>query len=94
MNKNDDYLEISITDTGVGLTEDEKQKLFIKFGKIERHGTGLDVDTEGSGLGLFISKKLIDLHEGQLLVESDGRNRGATFKIRLYENKPLTSTNI
>ncbi len=94
MAKNDDYLEISIKDTGVGLTEDEKQKLFIKFGKIERHGKGLDVDTEGSGLGLFISKNLIDLHEGQLLVESDGRNKGATFKIRLYENKPLTSTNI
>lgn len=96
INKNDEYIEISIRDTGVGLTEDEKNKLFTKFGKIERHGKRLDVDTEGSGLGLFISKELVELHDGEILVESDGRNKGATFKIRLYKNKkkPLISTNI
>ncbi len=87
INKNDEYIEISIRDTGVGLTEDEKNKLFTKFGKIERHGKRLDVDTEGSGLGLFISKELVELHDGEILVDSDGRNKGATFKIRLYKNK-------
>jgi len=96
INKNNEYIEISIRDTGVGLTEDEKNKLFTKFGKIERHGKRLDVDIEGSGLGLFISKELVELHNGEILVESDGRNKGATFKIRLYKNKkkPLISTNI
>jgi len=96
MSNIDDYMEISTRDTGVGLTEKEMKKLFTKFGKIERHGKGMDVDTEGTGLGLFISKELVNLHNGEITVSSEGRNKGATFKIRLYENKkkPLLSTNI
>jgi len=39
----------------------------------------LDVDIEGTGLGLYISKELIDLHDGNIWVESEGRNKGSTF---------------
>jgi signal transduction histidine kinase len=46
------------------LTEKEKQKLFEKFGKIERYGMDLGVNIEGSGLGLFISKEIVELHGG------------------------------
>ncbi|TFG29969.1 MAG: PAS domain-containing sensor histidine kinase [Promethearchaeota archaeon] len=81
--KDNEYVEISIRDTGVGLTEEEKPRLFKKFGKIERYGKGLDVDTEGSGLGLYISKKVVELHGGKLWAESEGRNKGACFIIRL-----------
>ncbi|MFX1446348.1 MAG: PAS domain S-box protein, partial [Promethearchaeota archaeon] len=77
------YVDIKIKDTGVGITKNEKEKLFEKFGKIERYGMNLDVDIEGSGLGLYISKEIVDLHGGQILVESDGRHKGATFTIRL-----------
>ena len=85
MKKYDGYIDISIRDTGVGLTEEEKPKLFKKFGKIERYGKGLDVDTEGSGLGLYISKKIVELHGGKVWVESEGRNKGSAFIIRLPE---------
>lgn len=44
----------------------------------------LGVDIEGSGLGLYISKEIVDLHGVQILVESEGRNKGSTFTIRLY----------
>ena len=78
-----DNLDIHIIDTGVGLIEKEMEKLFEKFGKIERYGMDLGVDIEGSGLGLFISKEIMELHGGQILVESEGRNKGSTFTIRL-----------
>ncbi|MFX1568571.1 MAG: PAS domain S-box protein [Promethearchaeota archaeon] len=76
-------IEISVVDNGVGITENEMKKIFEKFGKIERYGMGLDVDIEGSGLGLFISKEIIDLHGGQILIESEGRNKGTKAKIQL-----------
>ena len=70
---------ISIKDNGIGLTEPEKSQLFKPFGKIERYGKGWDVDTEGSGLGLYISKKIVEMHGGRIWVESDGKNKGSTF---------------
>ncbi len=76
--KNDNYI-ISISDNGIGLTKDEKEKIFKKFGKIERYGKGMDVDSEGTGLGLYISKKIIELHNGKIWVESEGRDQGCTF---------------
>jgi len=81
-----DSFYFSIKDTGVGLSEEDMNKLFTKFGKIERYGQDLDVDIEGSGLGLYISKEVIDLHGGRIWVESEGRNKGCTFKIRFYKN--------
>jgi len=45
----------------------------------------LGVDIEGSGLGLYISKEIIELHGGQIYVESEGRNKGSTITIRLYK---------
>ncbi|MFW9785028.1 MAG: PAS domain S-box protein, partial [Candidatus Heimdallarchaeota archaeon] len=80
-----DHFDISIKDTGVGITEKEKTKLFEKFGKIERYGMDLDVDIEGSGLGLYISKEIVELHGGQISLESEGRNKGSTFKITLFK---------
>lgn len=80
---NDNYYLISIKDNGIGLTEEEKSKLFKKFGKIERYGQGLDVISEGSGLGLYISKKIVKLHGGKIWVESKGMNKGSTFYFSL-----------
>ncbi len=82
-----DFIDIQVRDTGVGLTKKEKKRLFEKFGKIERYGMDLDVDIEGCGLGLDISKEIVELHGGQIFVESEGRNEGATFTIRLFKNR-------
>ena len=75
----DGHYIISIKDTGIGLTQKEITQLFTQFGKIERYGQGWDVGIEGTGLGLYISKELINLHEGKIWVESEGRNKGSTF---------------
>lgn len=75
----DGHYIISIKDTGIGLTQKEISQLFTQFGKIERYGQGWDVGIEGTGLGLYISKELMALHEGKIWVESEGRNKGSTF---------------
>jgi len=74
---------ISIKDTGIGFTEDEKLRIFQKFGKIIRKNQGFDVISEGSGLGLYLSKMMIELHGGEIWVESEGRNKGSTFYFTL-----------
>lgn len=81
-----DNIYLSIKDTGIGLTENDIGKLFKKFGKIEHYGQQMDIDIEGSGLGLYFSKEIIDLHGGKIWAESKGRNEGATFNITLLKN--------
>jgi PAS domain S-box-containing protein len=79
----DDFITIAVQDNGIGLKEDQISRLFTQFGKIERYGQGFDIITEGTGLGLYIAKKVIDLHGGQIWVESGGRNKGSTFYFSL-----------
>ncbi len=81
------WVEISVSDTGVGLTADEMNILFTRFGKLERYGNGLEyIDIQGSGLGLFISKEIVDLHGGTIRAESEGRNMGSSFIVKLPLN--------
>ncbi len=84
----DERYIIAIKDNGIGFTAEEKKDLFIQFGKIERYGMGYDLCTEGSGLGLYISKSIIKLHGGDLWVESEGRGQGATFYFSLPKYSP------
>jgi PAS domain S-box-containing protein len=80
--KNGFYV-ISIKDSGIGITKQEKKKIFKKFGKVERYGQGMDVFSEGTGLGLFISKRIIELHGGKIWLKSKGKNKGSTFYFSL-----------
>ena len=75
----DDFVIISIIDNGIGFTEEEKGKIFKQFGKIERYGQGLDLGIDGTGLGLYISKKIVESHGGKIWMESEGKNKGSTF---------------
>ncbi len=81
------YADIIIKDTGIGLSKKEIPLIFKKFGKIERYGKGLDVDIEGPGLGLYIAKEIVKMHNGDITVKSKGANKGSTFIIRLNLNK-------
>lgn len=71
-------VEVIISDTGVGIPEEDLPYLFEKFHKINRPGAQI----HGAGFGLSISKKIIDLHKGFIKATSEV-NRGTTFVVRL-----------
>ncbi len=70
-----EYLEISIKDTGIGIPEKEMPKLFSKF---FRASNVVKHETEGTGLGLYIAKNIIEAHGGSIRADSI-ENRGSTF---------------
>ena len=69
-----------ITDTGIGI---EPQRLTSLFQPFEQADPSVSRQFGGLGLGLAISKRLVDLHHGKIEAESRGRSFGATFKVRL-----------
>jgi signal transduction histidine kinase len=75
----DDQLEISVTDTGVGIDREDLARLFREF---EQLTTKRDERAFGSGLGLALSKKLVELHGGSIAAESE-RGVGSRFTLRL-----------
>jgi len=74
-----EFLEIKIKDTGIGLTESDKEKLFKLFSR----GEGAKLHPNGSGLGLYIAKEYIKAHQGKIETRSEGENKGTTFIISL-----------
>lgn len=71
--KEDEYVRIDITDTGVGMDADTIENIFTPFYTKKR---------EGTGIGLAVSQKIVDDHEGFIKVKSE-LNQGATFSIFL-----------
>jgi two-component system cell cycle sensor histidine kinase PleC len=66
-------VEIEVWDTGVGIARENIGKIFEGFFRVD---TPYSRVTEGTGLGLPLSKKLVELHGGTFLVESKGLNKG------------------
>jgi PAS domain S-box-containing protein len=68
---------VSVEDTGLGLTADQRQRLFQPFSQVHQ------IAKSGSGLGLYISKSIIEANGGRIWVESPGPARGAVFTFAL-----------
>lgn len=75
------HLTFKITDTGYGIKKENFDKLFKKFTKLE---TNVENDIEGTGLGLIITKKLVELLDGNIYFESE-YGRGTTFYIEITQ---------
>ncbi len=82
--RNDDRIEICIRDTGIGIAEADSKHMFEKF---YRHEKAVKMFTDGSGLGLFIVKKIIDAHGGTIMVVSEkGKGTSITLSIPVAKN--------
>lgn len=71
---------VSISDTGVGIHPDVMPKLFAKF---TRAPDASETNILGTGLGLYVAKKMIEAHHGRVWAESAGPGKGSTFFIEL-----------
>jgi signal transduction histidine kinase/ActR/RegA family two-component response regulator len=76
----DGDLLLSVTDSGIGIEPDAAERIFDAF---EQGNRGITRRYGGLGLGLAICKALVELHGGTIAVQSEGRNKGATFAVRL-----------
>lgn len=73
-------ITLSITDTGIGLSPDDKERLFTEGG---RGKESQKINVESTGYGLFIVKNIIEAHGGRVWAESAGRGKGSTFFVEI-----------
>lgn len=85
LNKGIKDIEFKIQDTGIGIPKDQQERVFTKF---FRGANVMRLETEGTGLGLFISKNIIEAHGGRIWFDSE-EGRGTIF----YFNLPIKKNN-
>ena len=83
-----EMIEFKIRDTGIGIAAEDQQRIFERFYKADRSRTR---SNGGSGLGLAIAKKIVELHGGEIGVESDP-GVGTTFIVRIKAKEEIHHT--
>jgi PAS domain S-box-containing protein len=86
----DEYIEISVKDTGIGIPKDKLQVIFERFRQVDN---SLSRSHEGSGIGLSLVKALVDMHGGSILVNSN-LGEGTEFIIKLPASKIDNSNDV
>ena len=79
------YVMISVSDTGVGIKRDDFTRIFNPFEQVDSSASRR---FQGTGLGLSLTKCLVELHGGLIWVASAGENKGSTFRVLLPESRP------
>jgi len=85
----DDEVLVSVKDTGIGMTKEQCDHIFDEFYKVDESRHHLD----STGLGLTITKKIIEKHGGAIWVESPGMRKGSTFYFTLLKSKEINKSN-
>ncbi|MEI7792183.1 MAG: ATP-binding protein [Candidatus Berkelbacteria bacterium] len=82
----DDKIVVSVSDNGKGIPNDRNAAVFEKFTQVDV----LKDEVKGTGLGMYISKRFIELHKGKIWFHSDGADKGTTFffSLPIYAKKP------
>jgi PAS domain S-box-containing protein len=79
------HVMVSVTDTGIGIPDHQKHRIFQKFSRLDN---ALSRQTEGTGLGLFLTKAIVNAHNGRIWFE-DNPNGGTIFTFALPRNKDM-----
>lgn len=79
LTKEDSNMKIAISDSGIGIPEDQQKRVFSKFFRADN---AVKEDTTGTGLGLYITKNIIEAHKGKIWFESES-GKGTTFYITI-----------
>ncbi len=80
LSKTNNKIRLAIKDTGVGITLEDKAKLFTEGG----HGKeSTKINVHSTGYGLFITKQIVEAHHGKIWAESEGAGKGSTFFVEL-----------
>ena len=74
------WLAVGVADTGVGIKSSDLERVFEPFERVE---TDQNPRRQGTGLGLSLSRRLIELHGGRLWAESDGPGKGSVFRFTI-----------
>ena len=74
------FIQISVIDTGIGLKREDLDRIFLPF---EQADNSTSRKYQGAGLGLSLTKSLVELHGGTIRVESDGEGKGSTFRFTI-----------
>jgi PAS domain S-box-containing protein len=83
------WVFFSINDTGIGIRDEDKAKLFTDYYQVD---TSANREIEGTGLGLSITKKFVEMMDGEITVESE-YGQGSTFRVRIRQGS-VTDTPI
>ena len=83
VNRTDSLIQIYVKDTGEGMSKGEIKNVFEGF---TRGSAGINMFVEGAGLGLYVAKKFLELHQGRIWAESKGRGKGSVFFVELPLN--------
>ncbi|MBI1785634.1 PAS domain S-box protein [Candidatus Sumerlaeota bacterium] len=73
-------LSVSVADTGIGIKLEDQSRLFTEFEQLD---SGYDRMHQGTGLGLALTRKFVELHGGRIWMESPGEGKGSTFRFTL-----------
>lgn len=88
---NPTLMRLSVKDTGMGLSIDDKSRIFQRF---SRGKDSFKMNTGGTGLGLFVAKKIVEDHGGRIFAESPGLGKGSTFIILVPFYRKKKSFNV
>jgi PAS domain S-box-containing protein len=87
---NRNFVEVSVADTGIGIRQEDIEKLFVAFSRIHVKDSPI---IEGSGIGLYLSKKIVDMLGGEIKAESEF-GKGSRFVVKIpiktTDDRPMT----
>jgi two-component system sensor histidine kinase/response regulator len=82
---NSPWLELSVSDTGIGIEPGDQSRI---FGEFEQVDSSYARQHQGTGLGLTLTRKLVEMHGGRIRVESEGKGKGSTFSFVIPATPP------